>query len=284
MSLGVTDEAFVGFRITREKPVLLLWLGLVYVVSMLLTFGLGYNAIKSLLAMMQLVQNGSEPSQEEFIAAAKNYGQLMLVSWPISLVTMALTATAVVRAVLQPEDSRFGYLRFSKDEMRTFLALFLMGLIWFGLMLVSLLIVGMAATAGMAAGMFAGLIVVLVALVAAFYLAVKLSLVVPITVMEKRIGIAESFRLTKGHFWPLAGLGLLAIVLSIGVSLLVNIISIPFSVISNGGFGPLLGDPITFASAIGMTGSLVLSILLTSAQMLIVYSPFSAAYRKIKAA
>ena len=284
MSIGVTDEAFVGFRITREKPVLLLWLSLVYVISMLLTFGLGYSAIKPLLAMMQEVQTGSEPSQAEFIAAAKNYGQLIAVSWPISLIAMAFMAPAVVRAVLLPEDSRFGYLRFSKDEVRTFFALLAMGLIWFALLMVSILIVGMASTAGMGAAVLVGLIVVLGALIAAVYLAVKLSLVVPITVMEKRIGIAESFRLTKGHFWPLAGLGLLVIVLSIGVSLLVNIISIPFTVISNGGFGPLLGDPITFASAIGMAGSMVLSILMTAAQLLIVYSPFSAVYRKIKAA
>lgn len=282
MSFVATDEAFVGFRITREKPILLLWIGLVYAASMALTLAFVFPALTQVMAMATSIQGGQEPDQAEMLAMLKNYGQIAAVTWPISTVAMAIMGPAVVRAVLQPEDSRFGYLRLGGDEFRTFIALVLMAAMWAALILVSGVIIGISATAGVAVAFLVGLVVILAAMAAAFWLAVKLCLVVPITVMEKRIGIADSFRMTKGHFWPLAGVGVLVIVLSIGVSLLGNIVAMPFTIISDGGYGPLMGGPVTAASVIGMVGALVLSIVLTSAQALIVYSPFSSIYRRIK--
>lgn len=282
MSFVATDEAFVGFRITREKPVLLLWIGLVYAVSMGLTLAFVFPAMMQIMTAATQMQAGNEPDQAQMLAMLKNYGQVVAVMWPISTAAMAIMGPAIVRAVLAPQDSRFGYLRFGCDEVRTFLALVLMALMWVALMFVSGLIIGMAGTAGLAVGILVGAIVVLAAIAAAFWLAVKLCLVVPITVMEKRIGIGESFRMTKGHFWPLAGIGVLVMVLSIGVSLLGNIVAMPFTMISGGGYGPLVGGPVTVASVIGMVGALALSVVLTSAQALIVYAPFSSVYRRIK--
>lgn len=282
MTFGATDQVFTGFRLTREKPILLLWLGLAFAITSALSIALAYPAFVQLMTYVSSVQAGHEPTQDEMMALFGAYGRMLLVGMPLSLICMSLVMPAIVRAVIEPADSRFGYLRFGRDELNTFVVLLAMSLTWFGIMFMGGLVIGLAGTAGVAVGLLVGLIVVLAVAAAAAWLAVKFSLAVPITVIEKRIGLAESFRMTKGHFWPLLGMGLLLAVLSFGVSLLVNIVAMPFSMISGGGFGPLVSGEFTVASVIGMAGTVALTVLVSAAQSLILYAPFSAVYRVIK--
>ncbi len=282
MRFGVTEEVFTGFRVTREKPILLLWLGLVFAITSALTIALAYPAFVQLMTYLPTVQAGHEPSQDEVMSLMGYYGRILMVGIPLSLAGMSVVMPAIVRAVLNPEDSRFGYLRLGRDELNSFVVLLVMTLAWITLLFAGVMLMGLGAMGGVATGLLTGLVVVLAMAVAAAWLAVKFSLAVPITVAEKRIGLAESFRMTKGHFWPLLGMGLLTLVLSLGVSLLVNIVAIPFGAMSGGGYGPITGSGVTAISVAGMIGTVLLSILVSAAQSLIIYAPFASVYRLIK--
>lgn len=284
MRFGATEEVFTGFRVTREKPILLLWLGLVFAITSALTLALAYPAFVQLMTYVATVQAGHEPSQDEMMSLMGHYGRILMFGMPLSLAGMSFVMPAIVRAVLNPEDSRFGYLRLGRDELNTFVVLLVMTLACITLLFAGGMLMRLGeAMGGVAAGLLTGLVVALAMAVAAAWLAVKFSLAVPITVAEKRIGLAESFRMTKGHFWPLLGMGLLALVLSLGVSLLVNIVAIPFGAMSGGGYGPITGGAVSAISVAGMIGTVLLSILVSAAQSLIIYAPFASVYRLIKA-
>ncbi|GAA0393894.1 hypothetical protein GCM10009093_20620 [Brevundimonas terrae] len=282
MKFGATDAVFEGFRITRQKPVLLLWLSLVYAVTSAIAVALAYQPFVQLMEVVANIQSGQQPDEAEAMKIMGAYGRVIIVALPLSLIATAVTYPAVVRAILTPEDSRFGYLRLGRDELNTFVVILALTVVWSAVILLAGGIVGVAAMGGMAAAMLVGLLVFCGVVAFAIWFGVKFSLAVPITVAEKRIAIMDSFRMTKGHFWPLLGMAFLAGILSFGVNLLVNIISMPFAAISGGGFGLLTGQGVTALTVTGFIGTVVLSLLMASAQALILYAPFAAAYRMLK--
>ncbi|WP_406851585.1 hypothetical protein WEU32_08370 [Brevundimonas sp. BH3] len=282
MKFGPTDAVFEGFRITRQKPVLLLWLGLVYAVISAITVALAYQSFVELMGFVATIQAGQEPDEALAMQLLGAYGRVIAVALPLSLVASAIIWPAIVRSVLTPEDSRFGYLRLGRDELNTFVVVLALSLVWVAALVLAGAIVGLAALAGVAFAVLTGLLVFFGLVAFALWFGVKFSLAVPITVAEKRIAIMDSFRMTKGHFWPLLGMAFLAGILSFGVNLLVNIIAMPFAAISGGGFGLLTGQGVTALTIIGFIGTVVLSLLMASAQALILYAPFVSAYRMLK--
>ncbi len=282
MKFGPTDAVFEGFRITRQKPVLLLWLGLVYAVISAITVALAYQSFVELMGFVATIQAGQEPDEALAMQLLGAYGRVIAVALPLSLVASAIIWPAIVRSVLTPEDSRFGYLRLSRDELNTFVVVLALSMVWVAALVLAGAIVGLAALAGVAFAVLTGLLVFFGLVAFALWFGVKFSLAVPITVAEKRIAIMDSFRMTKGHFWPLLGMAFLAGILSFGVNLLVNIIAMPFAAISGGGFGLLTGQGVTALTIIGFIGTVVLSLLMASAQALILYAPFVSVYRMLK--
>ncbi len=121
----------------------------------------------------------------------------------------------------------------------------------------------------------------------AVWLAVRLSLVAPMTFAEQKIAIKESWAMTKGRFWPLLGMAVLAGVMSMLVGLLGSIVIAPLNLIF-GGLESLAGAETTnvatlvvkFWPALLVWG--VVNALLSAAQAAIIYAPFSAVYLGIK--
>ncbi len=204
MKFGPTDAVFEGFRITRQKPVLLLWLGLVYAVISAITVALAYQSFVELMGFVATIQAGQEPDEALAMQLLGAYGRVIAVALPLSLVASAIIWPAIVRSVLTPEDSRFGYLRLVRDELNTFVVVLALSLVWVAALVLAGAIVGLAALAGVAFAVLTGLLVFFGLVAFALWFGVKFSLAVPITVAEKRIAIMDSFRMTKGHFWPLS--------------------------------------------------------------------------------
>jgi hypothetical protein len=120
---------------------------------------------------------------------------------------------------LRPPPKYF-YVAIGMDELRLVGAFFvfflLMIVLMFGVSLVvgllSAVVGALAAAFGSAAttivaGLF-GFLIGLTAECAVFYLLTRLSfLVLPVTIVEKRIGIFRSWELTKGNFWRIFAVG-----------------------------------------------------------------------------
>lgn len=298
MAFSATDAAFEGFRLVRRNPLALVAWTLLYAVLTL-------TALFSLSTMVGQLEAWSvqaeamesvEPSFDQVWALMAAFGAIMArVAWllPISLVVGAMLAAAVARGVLNPSRDRFGYLRLGMDEVRVLAVTFVLGLVMTLVAIVALVALGVLIGAAKAAGgdgpaLIAGLLGFLAATCFFIWLCVRLSLAVPITVAERRFAFFDSFNLTKGRFWPLLGMAVLAIVMVMLVQLLSSIVSLPLGIISGLESWSLNSDQdaeaVRAALDVGnpwVIAHAVVEAIVSALTVGILYAPFAAAYRQI---
>ncbi|NJC42479.1 MFS family permease [Brevundimonas alba] len=302
MAFSGSDAAFEGFRLVRRKPLALVAWALLYAVLSLASLFAMSHAIGPMTAWserMEALDSASTPaSQAQVMAAFQGLGELMLnFAWllPVSLAIGAMLMAAVARAVLNPRAGGFGYLRLGMDEVRVFVVTLVLAILMVGVwmciwMLVAILLVVAAATS--ASWMW--LLVVLGVLAGIgfmIWLAVRLSLAVPITVAENRFAFFDSFKVTRGHFWSLLGMAVIAGVMVLVISVLSWIITMPL--------GMMVGheawsvgansDPEAMAAALDISNPWVIVSALVEAVIYaltvgVIYAPFAAAYRDITGA
>ena len=297
MAFSGSDAAFEGFRLVRRNPMALVaWTLLYAVVSLLSLFAMS-SAIEPLTAWGERMDalEGTSPTPEEVLAAFQGFGQVMLgLSWliPVSLAVSAMLMAAVARGVLNPRAGGFGYLRLGMDEFRVFVVTLVLAILMFcAWMALAVLIGVLAGIAGASGANWLWLVAVLGGLAgvaAIIWLAVRLSLAVPMTVAENRIAIFDSFGLTRGRFWSLFGMAVIAFVMVLVISLLSWVITLPLSMMIGGDvWTGGNSDPEMIAAALDVTNPWVILSALAEAVIYaltvgVMYAPFAAAYRDLK--
>ena len=294
MTFPATDCAFEGFRLTRRAPLAVLSWAAAYAVFiglMFLLVGPHFVTVLSVITEMQ-AQGQTEPSPEDVERLAQAYGVIIGWAMPLGLLFSAVISTAIARSVIRPEDRKFGYLRVGKDELRVLGASLLVSLIMFAVTFAGFMVVTVA-TAGAMALPALWLVVVLLSLAIIsllIWLSVRLSLVVPSTFAEGRIMLKPAFAMTgKKVFWPLLGMAIIAGIMAMLVGLLGSAVAAPLSLMVGGSeqLVAMQGASVpSLLSALGpmLAVSLVVQAVLSAAQIVIMYAPFSAAYLQIKGA
>jgi hypothetical protein len=299
MAFSATDAAFEGFRLVRRNPLALLaWTLLYAVLTLTALFSLStmIGPLEAWTAQAEAMESVEQPGLEQAMALMSDFGAIMAqVAWllPVSLVVGAMLGAAVARGVLSPSRDRFGYLRLGMDEVRVLVVTFVLTLIMcfaavIGLVALSLLIGAAKAAGGGGAAAIAGLVGFLALICGFIWLAVRLSLAVPITVAEKRFAFFDSFAVTRGRFWPLLGMAVLAVVMVLLVQLLSSIVSMPLAIVSgleSWSFGAGQ-DPEAVRAALDVSnpwviGQAVVEAIVSALTVGIMYAPFAAAYRDI---
>ncbi|WP_374514464.1 hypothetical protein [Brevundimonas sp.] len=290
MAFSATDAVFEGFRVVRRRPLTLVWWSLFYMAVMAVAMAVVGGNLLQLVGAAEALEAAGTPSPEDFMPLLQIYMSIFVVVLPLSLAAAAVVYTAVSRAVLRPSEGRFGFMRFGMDELRVLAVTVVLGLLFMALAGTMFTLVGVIG--GMATALDApwlwlvAVLAGLAALAALIWLAVRLSLAVPITVGQRRIALFDSFRLTKGRFWPLLGMAILAGVLSLVVGLLGSLVMTPFQLLTGSltDLASLEGaDPVTLLQA-GWPVVLVWIVtnaIVSALQVAVVYAPFSAAYRDI---
>jgi hypothetical protein len=153
-------------------------------------------------------------------------GQHAIQSLGISILILVLTSiiyVAVTRLALGTRPGgAIAHFALGVPEFRTFGAIFLFGLVIFGIAIGMGIAVGIVVAAANAAHNDALLALVLaaailVALCAIIYIAARLGfLLVPATVVEEHISLSRSWLLTRGNFWRIFAV-LLAVALPIAL-------------------------------------------------------------------
>ena len=294
MAFSATDAAFEGFRVVRRRPMALIFWALFYGLIMVGAFALmGPNLIGFITATEQLEQSGATPSMEDFAPLFQMMGLLFAVLLPLSLIASAMIYAAVSRSVLRPGESAFGYLRLGMDEVRVLVVSVVLFLVIMVLMVVASgiigAVIGMTVAAEMPALWLLVVLLVLAAICAFIWLSVRLSLAIPITMAERRIAIFDSFGFTKGRFWPLLGMALLAWVMSIVVGLLGSLVAMPLQLATGGGMMALEGledeslQVILQSAWPAIAAWILINAIMSALQVAVLYAPFSAAYRDMNA-
>ena len=291
MSLSATEAAFEGFRVVRRKPTVVAWWALAYLVLFAVAFAL---AGPSLIEVMTIADtmNAANPSPADMQRLGAAYAGL---AWllPAGLLFGAVLNTAIVRAVLRPEEGRLGYLRLGADEFRVLGATLLLTLAGAAITLLAAfaagLLVGLASLAGQAVAWLVGLLAGAAVLALVVFLAIRFSLVIPATFTDKRMAFKESWRATKGVFWPLLGMAVIAVIMSIVVGLLGGIVALPLT-LATGGMQTLTSmEGASFGEMLSTAGPaiatwIVVNSILSTLQMVAIYAPFAAAWRDMRSA
>jgi hypothetical protein len=221
--IASADAGLVGFKLAKAHPMAIpAWAIFSLVSSVLITVLLITMAGPALMEMQQY-QPGPNPDPADLARIYGGLGQAGLVVLPLSLVFGGIIYAAASRLVLKPEDRGFGWLKLGADEFRQMLVLLVVWILMFLAYLAVVVLVAVVAAVGSMVAPILGVLLaslgVIAAIGAMFYLAVRLSLASPATFASGRLSIGESWRLTKGKFWPLFGAYIIAFIMTIIVSL-----------------------------------------------------------------
>lgn len=291
MAFSATDAAFEGFRVVRRHPMALIFWALFYMALMAAVLFLAGGSLIGLVNAAESLEPSGTPTPETLMPLVSSYLAILAVILPVSLIASAMIYAAVSRAVLRPTESAFGYLRLGMDEVRVLVVSIVLAIVFMVLSVVVFGIVGAVIGMTVAADQPALWLLVVLAVCAAIalfiWLAIRLSLAIPITMAERRIAIFDSFAVTKGRFWSLLGMALLAFVMSIVVSILGSLVGMPIQLATGGlsGLSNLEGESLQVilqSAWPAIAAYIVVNAIMSALQVAVIYAPFSAAYRDIK--
>ncbi len=244
------------------------------------------------MAAGEALEQSANPSMADIQALGPIYASAFLMAVPLGLVIGAVLSAAVARSVLRPNESRWGYLRLGMDELRVLLVSLAVSVIVGLTSGVAMMAVGAAMGVGAASGqpllILLGVLLLFAVFALIVWLAIKFSLAVPMTVDRRKIVILESFSATKGHFWSLLGMAVIAVIMSLIVSILGMIISAAAD-LATGGVQSLsryadMGLVQVLANAWpALLLSSIVNAFLSALQLAVLYAPFAAAWQDIRA-
>lgn len=157
---------------------------------------------------------------------------LPLLFMPLILVVWGVVGAAVVRAVLEPENRRFFYLRLGRQELWLMLVLLVQVILFYVALVVMMLlgigggalIIGLATATRLVPvviiGVLLGIGVGIAAPLLVLWVLMRFSLAGAMTVHDREFRLFESWRFTKGNGWKLVGLAVLLFFAVIGFELL----------------------------------------------------------------
>lgn len=210
-AISATDAALEGFRITRERPRVVAGWALFLLATNILWALVTVILPEDARAALTKIASQETPDAQELLDALAAAAPLLL----IGLLVQRTMDAAVYRLMLRPEDRRFAYLRIGPDEIRLsmlrliFLAMTILyiAVVQFGIVILSFT----ASPFGDAARFFVASVGELVSWGVLLLLTVRLSLASVLTFERKKLSFFASWDLTKGLFWRILGIQLLAV-------------------------------------------------------------------------
>jgi len=215
LQAGAAIRFAYGFTLSQLGTIIgLIWAPMVAIAVLnFLPYLLGYNQV----------------SPEQNPAAA---GAAALQSLLFALAALLLSACVYVAVARQALGQRTGpavfYFSLGGAEFRVFAAVLLLALIMLAMLLGTSLASGAAVKFGGAAGPALASLAALAGLCLMLVVLTRLGfLMVPIAVMEKKIGFERGWELTAGNFWRIAAV--------------IFVVTLPASIVFLGAFGWLTG-------------------------------------------
>ncbi|KQZ03262.1 hypothetical protein ASD21_20895 [Caulobacter sp. Root1455] len=307
---SVSGAATAGFGVIARAPLAVLAWGLVMLVTLIgpmmgLMWMLIPQFIEIFKAMPDPASTSSPAADPAMFARMMQLQTSMMGLNAISLVggtaIKAVVAGAVFRAVLQPDQKRWAYLRLGKSELWLALVtlvqtvLFMMA--YFAVLIIGFILGMIVYMAGSAAGdggkLVAGLLIGLVILAAIGVLlwgVLRLSMAGPMSFAEGKFLLFESWTFTRGQSGRLLGMAVLLALILMALELVV------YAVVGVAVFGSWSGiaamvealrdqPPQAWLHAfwkIAAIGAVVLSFLAAFA-MALICAPWAKAYQELAA-
>lgn len=241
-----------GFRLIGREPLAFLAWTLAYVVLAILPQAWMFHTILTQMPAL----GDAQPTMQEMIELQSR----MLVIQPVSLLSSLLSYVvingAVFRAVLQPDDRRFLYLRLGAQELWLGLVAVVIVVLFVIVMLVMFIPIGIivgiaAASAGEAAAGLVTLVVMLLGAALVTWLALRVLLALPMSFDQRNFRLPEALRLSRGHVGKMFLVFLALMLIALAAQMLLFAISVGAVVagVGPGGFDD--ADPTALLQGIG---------------------------------
>jgi hypothetical protein len=307
---SATGAATAGFGVIGRAPLAVLAWGLVLLVTLVgPMIGLMWTLAPQFIGLIKAMpEPGSTAASETDPAMMARMMQLQASMMGVNLLSLvggtlvrAVVAAAVFRAVLQPDQNRWAYLRLGKSELWLALVslvqtvLFMMA--YFAVIIVGFILGMIVFLVGSAAGeggkLMAGLLIVLLVLAAIgalFWGVLRLSMAGPMSFAEGKFLLFESWSFTRGQSGRLLGMAVLLVLILMALELVV------YAILGVAVFGSWMGIKTTVEALRGQPpeawlhafwqvaaiGTVVLSVLAAFA-MALVCAPWAKAYEELAA-
>jgi hypothetical protein len=185
------------------------------------------DAIASIHEAAQRAGPGARPDPTRLMALRSQTFGWQPVIWLLQVITHTVVMGAVFRAVLEPQNSRWAFLRLSRQELwlgLTYLVIMVMGFIMalalaIPLAIASAVVAGVAQHGGGGSPVAAALLITLIGLAGAgaiVWALLRLSLALPMSFAQGKFPLYESWDLARGQAFKMV---LVFLVLAIGVVL-----------------------------------------------------------------
>jgi hypothetical protein len=221
-TFNVEDAAFAGVGVLSRKPVsvfiwALLWTALIAVVTA------PFIGMVASFATL-IARNGGRPEPGSLLPIFGGLFAWGILLWLGALCLGAVVQSAVIRAVLRPEDDAMAYIRFGTEEVHVLTVNFVKFVVLFVVQLVAgivvLLVAGVAAASGPSGLLMALCIGRLCTLILVAWILLRLSLAAPMSFSERKFRLFESWTMTRGMNLRLWGVAIIVGVLVFVIYLL----------------------------------------------------------------
>jgi hypothetical protein len=224
-----------GFRLIGRKPGAVLTWGLVYVLlAVVPQFLMMWSFLPDLMAFyrdaISSAQSGTSPATNpEFLRIQAELNRFQPLQIVCSLVSLSIVNAAIFRAVLEPQNGRWAYLRLGAQELWVGLTTVVFYLVVVAAAVVAAIpVVVISAIAAQSPSWTMGLVIFLLACGAAFFViwvCLRLSAGIPMSFAQKNFRLFESWSMTRGLGWKLFGVGLAVFAIVVAIELVVIIVA-----------------------------------------------------------
>jgi hypothetical protein len=304
---SATGAATSGFGLIGREPLAVLVWGLVVLVVLVLPcFGLAWTVVPDFVSFAKLTEapSGDASGQAAISQMMQLQSKMMLFNllyWVGGTGVKAVLAAAVFRAVLEPSQKGFAYLKLGARELWLALVSLVMGVLAYMACMAAAIVVALCAAmayfvgvqSGQAAGVGACILVAVILGLAAtgalIWAALRLSMAGPMSFSERKFLLFESWTFTRGQAWPLLGmvllLGLIIIALELVLYTVLGVGFVAFGLKLVTQMQTMTGQPPEawlrllwpYVAAFAFIGSL-----LSGPAMALVFAPWATAYRDLK--
>lgn len=272
---SASDAALEGFRLTRERPgTVLAWAG-VYCAGLLLIGAIMLGLVGPDLVKLTKEGGLNDPDKaaEVLVHSAPAFIALLV----LAVALMSVLTAGIYRIILRPQERGFVHLRLGKDELRLVIVNLVLFSVGVACVTTALTLAHLTAPLGAAVE---GLALILM-MAFAGWVGVRLSMATPMTFVLQRVSLKEAWLLSRGAFWPLLGMMVLAVIFYVMVWMLITIMGTAF--VAAAGGQAAMADPTQLSpvAVIAMLVSFLLQLILSVLQVVMIYAPFAVAYEQL---
>jgi len=223
--VSVSKAIGAGFGLIARRPLAVLaWMAAYLLIGVLPHLGVMALILPQWIQMMQEVASSAASHTPmppaAMMRAQMGMMQLQPLAWLVGVASQAILLSAVYRAVLFPEDSRYFYLRLGGRELWVGLVILVL------IVMAALLIFAIALPVGIASAILGvvardtppvALVIVLLVLAAiGFFLwvLIRLSLATTMSFADRSFRLYESWSLTHGQAWNIFLVALVLVVIA----------------------------------------------------------------------